>query len=193
MEPFAELALVYAPTAVFSVGELAAMSLDKDLVKVYGDAYRCTSIDESPQMRAAALMTQVPASLASRAAIGWLSAAWVYGAAPPPQKIDLLVDIDNRTGALPSRSGCRLHEVKLPRNDLIRLGGTLVTSTLRTAVDVACTAAEDEAAVTLRTLAAIPTYGCHFETVLLALKHTPHRKGRRRALALVARLCQPAV
>lgn len=171
------------PSTAISLAELSAMTLDGVLQRVYGTAFRSVAVEETPQLRASAMFTQVPASAVSRTALARLSAAWVYGASPPPRNISLAVDSSHRCGALPSGSGAVIHEVKLGPYDVELLGGAHITSILRTAVDVACWEAPEDAVPVLLAFHHASTLRCALENVEHALRASPHFKGRRKGLA----------
>ncbi|MGO4385265.1 hypothetical protein [Specibacter sp. RAF43] len=130
IDPAAALARapeVLVPGDGFTLPELHAMRLDGVLARVYGQAFRPVNTPETPGLRAAALAAELPPALANRAAIGRMAAAWVYGCAPPPPRIALLVSSRHRSTAAPPFSGCAVHEVALDPLDVLRLGGALVS------------------------------------------------------------------
>ncbi|GAA5229682.1 hypothetical protein GCM10025779_04950 [Arthrobacter cryoconiti] len=167
------------------MAELSAMVLDGDLAQIYGETFRSVVTQDSPVVRAAALAAQIPAALAGRVAFGWLSAAWIYGCAPPPQIITLLASRSRRCTALPAGSGCVLHEVKLSPYELTQVGGIMVTGALRTAMDVASNELASVAVPVLDAISAAPSLGCPLGRIRAALETPTHQKGRTNALALV--------
>ncbi|MGA7204788.1 MAG: hypothetical protein WBX27_09180 [Specibacter sp.] len=180
-EPFGLL----APGGPFTLAELSAMRLDGVLAPVFADTFRPVNEPETAALRAAALVYQVPPGLAGRAALGWLSAAWVYGCAPPPPTITLLIGRDHRSTVLPSFSGCVLHEVLLDPFDVEQLGGAFVTGALRTAVDVALHVQAKQAVPVLLDIAATPGLNCPLGRVRGALAASSHLPGKFRALELL--------
>jgi hypothetical protein len=112
--------------------ELGALVLD-------GEAYRLgdcvAAIDEvpGPTTRATALALELP----SRLIVEQHSAAWVWGAlALPPVRHEVCSDVCARTRpALDNRLTVR--EVVILHEDVVQLGGTTVTSPMRTAIDLA--------------------------------------------------------
>jgi hypothetical protein len=117
--------------------ELGALVLD-------GEVYRvddCVApIDEitGPTLRAAALAAQLPARLIAEQH----SAAWIWGAQPsPPLRHEVCADITARArpvlGAL-----LTVREVVLLHEDTAPLSGILVTTPMRTAIDLARFVAE---------------------------------------------------
>jgi len=133
----------------FPAPELGALVLD-------GEAYRiddCVApVDEieGPGLRAAALAAELPPRLIAEQH----SAAWIWGAqASPPRRHEVCADITARArpahGALLS-----VREVVLLHDDTALLAGLLVTTPMRTAIDLARFVPEwnsDEAAI-VRTL-----------------------------------------
>lgn len=184
-EPSSSPGALLFPGDVFILAELHAMKLDGVLVPVVGEAFRPCGVAETPALRAGALRLSVPAALEKRAVLGQLAAAWVYGCAPPPLVISLLVDNDGNTATLPAHSGCTLRQVRLEAADVQRVGGTLVTSPLRTALDVARTAPEGTAREVLSAMAGECALECSVDAMLRALAAAAHVPGKLRAQSLV--------
>lgn len=161
------------------------MKIDGVLAPVAGDAFRIAQGEESAGHRAAALFNQVPAALAPRAALGQLSAAWVYGCAPPPETVALLVNPGGRSAALPPFSGCTLRQVRLGPQDVVTIGGVPVTSPLRTALDVARSAPASAARPVLEAMARTPSLHCPLPRIRMALLAAAHVPGKVRGQALV--------
>lgn len=185
-----EPAGILAPGGQFALAELCAMKQDGVLAQVFGQAFRSVAEPETPALRAAALAHQVPAGLAERAVLGRGSAAWIYGCAPPPPAICVLVPRGHRTTMLPPHSGCVLHEVLLGRYDVERLGGAQVTCALRTAVDVAMNEPGEIAGQVLLELAGVAGLNCPLGRISAAISLARHIPGKRRAQALVRGLLE---
>ncbi|WEO75713.1 hypothetical protein BJQ94_09900 [Cryobacterium sp. SO2] len=113
------------------LAELACARLDGEL---FGLAGSWCPIDapDGPETRAGALQRTAP----HRAAAERLTAAWIYGLAPEPAEHQFCVDVGARTVKHPG-SGVCLREVRLGDADAVLLGRLLVTTPLRTAVDLA--------------------------------------------------------
>jgi AbiEi antitoxin C-terminal domain len=116
----------------FPAPELRALVLD-------GEAFRvddCVApVDEiaTPGLRAAALAAELPPRLIAEQH----SAAWIWGAQQsPPERHEVCADITARTrpavGAL-----LAVREVVLLHEDTVALGGLVVTTPMRTAIDLA--------------------------------------------------------
>jgi hypothetical protein len=142
---------------VLSRSEFAAPELDALVLD--GEVYRvddCVApLDEiaGPSLRAAALAVRLPARLIAEQH----SAAWIWGAAArPPRRHEVCADITLRArpalGAL-----LAVREVVLLHDDVVPLAGILVTTPMRTAIDLARFVEDwnDEEARTVRTLLAL--------------------------------------
>lgn len=178
------------PGIPFILAELHAMKLDGVLVQVTGHAFRRPGTEETPGLRAQALAHHVPAALSYRAALGQLSAAWVYGCAPAPQVISLLLDNDGNSASLPLFSGCSLRQVYLDRFDVLRMGGVLITSPLRTALDVARSAPTPVARAVLTAISRNPAMHCPLGRIRQGLAEAVHVPGKCRGQALLASMTE---
>ncbi|WP_427018045.1 hypothetical protein ACQCSX_05415 [Pseudarthrobacter sp. P1] len=170
---------------LFTAVELRAMALDGLVERVYAEAYAGVGAAATPALRAAAAGSVVPPVLAGRAVVGRDAAAWVYGCAPAPEKVALLVHHDHRTTELPPFSGCTIHEVPLGPFDAIRLGGVLVATPLRTAVDVALSCPPAVAHRVLAAMAAAAALNCPLGLIRSAVAATARARGRPQALDLL--------
>jgi hypothetical protein len=133
------------------VAELSSLRLDGELFRV-GDFWSPVDLAEDANQRARAAALLVPV----RAIAERLTAAWIYGLAPEPERHQFCVHVTARAYFPPSpRFGVR--EVACPPEDTIRIGarpsstraredpahrviraeGLLVTRPLRTAIDLA--------------------------------------------------------
>ncbi|MBO3087232.1 hypothetical protein [Cellulomonas dongxiuzhuiae] len=122
------------------------LHLDGVLAPLWGDVARVRGTPEDPAVRACAFAPLVP----QRGAVGQLAAAWVHAGGTPPRRVTVLV----RSGARrpdphPDRTTA---EADLVDEDLQTLGGVLVTTVTRTAVDVARWVPAPTAVPVLRTL-----------------------------------------
>lgn len=176
------------PDGQFSLGELHAMKLDGVVQHLVGDAFRPAGVPPAPGLRAGALAAQVPASLAGRTIVGLLSAAWVYGCAPPPYPLELLLTPGGKSALLPPFSGCTLRQIRLGAGDVWELAGTWVTSPVRTAADIARSVPEPHATDVLAAMAARADLECPLDRMLAAAWALRHVPGRLRALELLRRL-----
>ncbi|MDY7544069.1 MULTISPECIES: type IV toxin-antitoxin system AbiEi family antitoxin [unclassified Cryobacterium] len=125
------------------IAELSSLCLDGELFRV-GDCWSPLDVAEDRDQRARSLARLVPV----RAIAERLTAAWIHGLAPEPQRHQFCVPITARAYFPPSpRFGVR--EVVCDPEHIVRLGarpvsragaragGLLVTRPLRTALDLA--------------------------------------------------------
>ena len=170
----------------FGHGELQAMARDGLLRRVYGQTYVRWDVRPDPVVRALAASCALPAGVRSKLTMGRLSAAWIFGCAPRPLRLDVMADRRSRTGALRPSSTAVLHEVLLGPADRVLVGTVPVTSPLRTAVDVALHVRTEDAVPALRRLAAHPVLDCRLELVRRALEAGRRVPGKAAALERVA-------
>lgn len=128
---------LYTPGDLFSWPELQSLCSDGILAHLFRDAYVLPGQSPTASLRARAAARGVPASIRRRVVAGRMTAAWIHGCSPPPERLALLVDSNHRISALRATRGCTLHQVTLGRCDVVSLGGLMVSSPLRTAVDLA--------------------------------------------------------
>lgn len=127
--------------------ELEAMRREGLLVHVVGGVYLPVDVAGSALARAAALAHVVPRS----GVVGMVAAAWLRGAPVDPLPIDVLVP--TTTGPRPVVDGVREHWTTIRPADVVTLGALPITTTARTAADLArCD--DDDALVALRWLLA---------------------------------------
>ena len=161
------------------------MCRDLLLTRVYGSTYVRWDVRPGPLARALAAHHHLPVALRGRHVFGRVTAAWIYGCAPPPRQLALLADTRRRSTSLPPFSGAVLHQVTLGPADRLELGGVPVTQPLRTAVDVALHAPLVEAADVLLLMSREPGLNTplHYVRTLLCSGHRV--PGSRRALEAV--------
>lgn len=119
------------------LAELCAARLDGELVACAG---RFIAVDapDAAEVRAAL----AHAGRSGRVIVELRSAAWVHGARPvPPSVPQLCVSASARTQRRPLGG---LREVRFDDGDLVSLGGVLVTSRLRTVLDLVRAADDPE-------------------------------------------------
>lgn len=164
------------------------MVMDGVLCHVFGQVFRPAAMAETPAVRAAALAHHIPAFLSHRAVLAQLSAAWVYGCAPLPAEVALLVDNDGNSAAVPRHSGCTVRQVHLEARDVQLVGTTQVTTALRTAMDVARSAPPGFATPVIKAMAGAAALDCSLERIQQGLLDAPHVPGKLRAQELVQTL-----
>ena len=179
---------LYSPGLLFSWPELQAMAHDGVLTQLYQRGYLPPGTRSTPQLRARALGTMIPPPIRQRVVAGRLTAAWVYGCAQEPDRLALLVDASRRISSLRSTRGCTFHEVRLGAMDVVSLGGLMVSSPLRTALDVALHVESDRALPVLAALLGRTELGVQLRLLRLAVEaspRVPHKKAALERLAIL--------
>jgi hypothetical protein len=184
---------LYAPGRPFAWPELQSLASDGLLARFHQHGYTLPEVLASPQLRARAAACAVPASVRQRVVAGRMTAAWIYGCAGEPDRLALLVDAKRRVSSLRNTRGCTLHEVKLGPLDVVSLGGLMVSSPLRTALDVALHVDAERAVPTLAALLARPQKDVRLRLLVLAIEASPRVPHKRAALEKLARLAPALV
>jgi hypothetical protein len=164
------------------------MAADGVLTQLYQRGYLPPWSHASPQLRARAASLAVAPAIRQRVVAGRMTAAWIYGCATEPDRLALLVDANRRISSLRSVRGCTFHEVRLGPFDVVSMGGLMVSSPLRTAVDVAMHVDAERAVPALRALLARPELGVRLRLLRLAVEASPRAPHKRAALAKLAAL-----
>lgn len=181
--PLAEL---YSPGGLFTWPELQAMASDGVLTQLYQRGYLPPGARPTPQLRARAAAVLIRPAIRQRVVAGRMTAAWIYGCAPEPDRLALLVDASRRISSLRSTRGCTLHEVRLGPFDVVSLGGLMVSSPLRTAVDIALHVDPERAVPALSALVEHPELGLALRVLTLAVDAVPRMPHKRQALQTLA-------
>lgn len=185
-----ETGKAFRPGQPFSRAELQAMALDGLLKHVFGTTYVSPGIRIDAEIRAGAMAHELPPGLLRKAVIGRQSAAWIYGCAPAPARMNMLTNHQRRTAAAAPLSGCFIHEVQLTPAETVTIAGVEVTAPVRTARDVALYQPQHEAAASLRALTASRALDCTLVEVKTALEALVRVPRKRAALALVDALME---
>ncbi|WP_423184748.1 hypothetical protein [Arthrobacter sp. NyZ413] len=186
---------LYAPGALFTWAELQSMAADGVLQPLHGKSYVPSWPAITPRLRARAAALLVPDRIRTKVIAGRMTAAWIYGCAEAPERLSLLVDAKHRISSLRSTRDCILHEVRLGQMDVVSIGGLLVTSPLRTAVDVALHVEPDRALPALKSILSMEDLGVRLRLVTLAVEASPRvpfKKAALRKLAALARVVETA-
>ena len=173
---------LYSAGDDFSGVELQAMAADGLLRRVYADTYVRWDIEPDPVCRALAAAAALPVRLRAKMMLGRLTAAWVYGCAPAPRRLELLISSRSRTTALPPFSPAVVHEVRLGPGDGMDVAGITVTTPLRTAADIARHSPEEESLQALLALAARPVLQCPLAAVRRTVAAGSRQPGNAAAL-----------
>ena len=158
--------------------ELYAARLDGELFAI-GGAFLAVDEIEQPRHRAAAAL----AGLQDRLIAERLSAAWVWGAMDaPPARHQFCVGTGSRVGHSAVR-WMTVREVVIEREEIVDLDGGLVTSPLRTVVDLVRFGDRFDEAETgiVRRLAALG--GVRLDDAARTIEARRNLPGKRRALA----------
>ncbi|WP_169303933.1 type IV toxin-antitoxin system AbiEi family antitoxin [Arthrobacter sp. CAU 1506] len=174
--------MVLRPGHPFSRSELECMRLDGLLVNVYGPGFALPWDQVTPRHRAAAAFFSLPEQVRRKVVLGRLTAAWVYGCAPEPQKLSVLLDHRHRATSQGRYRLALIHEVTLGPLDTVTIGGVPVSTPLRTALDVALHAPEPDAVRVLCALAQAKSLGCRLDVIRQAIEAKPRLPGKARAL-----------
>lgn len=160
--------------------ELAAARLDGDLVPL-GFSFVPVDAPSRARSRAASLRPRLP----DRFIADRRSAAWVYGATERlPERFEACVSTASRPSALSLFNGS-VREVVIADEEVVRLGGVLVTSRLRTIIDLLRTPVVDDGTASIaRRLAAqggVTLADC--DHYLAERAHLPWKRAARSRIA----------
>ncbi|MEQ4520127.1 type IV toxin-antitoxin system AbiEi family antitoxin [Pseudarthrobacter sp. B907] len=180
--------VLYSPGALFSWVELQAMAADGVLTRLSQRGYLPPGAASTPQLRARAAACTIPPPIRQRVVAGRMTAAWIYGCAGEPDRMALLVDATRRVSSLRATRGCSFHEVRLGPFDVVSLGGLMVSSPLRTAVDIALHVDPERALPALGAMLAAPELGVKLKLLIRAVEATPRLPYKKAALDKLAAL-----
>jgi len=122
---------LYHPGEALSDAELRSARLDGDLVEI-GEAFMPADAVETRELRAGSLSALV----GSRMALTHESAAWVHGAVPhPPRRHCVQRCVAARLHHVTDRR-LRYRDVRLPVTDGMIIAGVMVTTPVRTLIDL---------------------------------------------------------
>ncbi|WAP53084.1 hypothetical protein OL239_08400 [Arthrobacter sp. ATA002] len=161
------------------------MAADGLLKQVYAHTYVRWDIEPDPVCRALAAGHCMTERLRERTVLGRFTAAWIYGCAPAPRQLQLLVDHARRTTALPPFTAAVLHEVQLGPAEGMDIAGVTVTTPLRTAVDIARHGTGRPAVDAVLALGTDPVLRCPLGDVRSHLESQVRLPGKAAALQCV--------
>ena len=179
---------LYLAGALFSWPELQAMASDGVLAQLCQRGYLAPGTRSTPQLRARAAACTIPENVRQRIVAGRMTAAWIYGCAREPDRLALLVDVNRRISSLRSIRGCTFHEVRLGPFDVVSLGGLMVSSPLRTALDIALHVDAEQALPALAAFLARPELEVRLRLLRLAVEAVPRPPHKKAALQKLAAL-----
>jgi hypothetical protein len=157
------------------------MAGDGVLSQFHQHGYTLPDVAASPQMRARAAANAVPAAIRQRVVAGRMTAAWIYGCAGEPDRLALLVDAKRRISN------------DTATTDVVSLGGLMVSSPLRTALDIALHVDAQRALPALEALLSRPENDVRLRLLVLAIESTPRVPHKKSALEKLARLAPSLV
>lgn len=136
-------AFLYVPGERLSQSELSAARIDGHVVEV-GDAYVPADLIEGPDVRASTIATLVrPGTAASGP-----TAAWIHGAGDAPPAVHHIRRCVERRIRAVSSSRLVFHDTVVPSSDLQQIGEVLVSTPMRTMLDLATTLHRDPRVLT---------------------------------------------
>ena len=192
-EPAQRFPELYAPGMPFGLPELQSLAADGVLTRLHNNGFTLPDVPHSAQLRARAVAGSVPPQVRQRVVAGRMTAAWIHGCAAEPDRLALLVDAKRRVSGLRNTRGCTLHEVRLGPMDVVSLGGLMVSSPLRTALDIALHVEAGLALPALDNLLSRPQQDVRLRLLVLAIEATPRVPHKLAALEKLARLAPPFV
>lgn len=152
---------------------------------VYGSAPPC------PESRATAAALHLRPMSRQRAVLHRLTAAWIYGCAPPPALLECTAFGPSGLTLDPVESTFVHHRyTTYTKYEALRIGPLRVTTPLRTCVDLAAFAQDKRGDAALATMLRAPGLGCAPETVCAALDAVPRLAFRKRALRRIHALSE---
>lgn len=183
-----ELMGILVADAPMTANELQAMLHERVIWQVLPGAYASIAHPDGPEVRAKAAAALAAGRLRAGSAIGRLSAAWIHGCAPPPAELEILVPRFHRLAAASEPLRIALSETRLPAEDVVQVGGSPVTSPVRTALDIAFHCPEPTARMVLTRMVNHPSLHCPRGRLLELIEAAERRPGKLHARELVSRL-----
>ena len=183
-----QLARVVLVGSPFSRNELQALRLHGSLREVLPGAYVSAEHPQTPSIRARVAAAVAGEQYVPGRALCKCTAAWVYGCAPMPHELDILVPRYHRPCAPTSGMLLRLSEGIMDEDQVCSIGGITVTSPLRTAMDIAFNCELIDSMPVLASINASPRLRCGYRRMLDSIESQVRRPGRRRALLAISRL-----
>jgi len=169
----------------FSRAELAALVLDGLAQPLSQDCFAPGTAVVDARLRARALAERIPLEARQRVVAGRLSAAWIHGHGSEPERPTLFIATGRRAGALRRGLRAELHDVRLGSHDVMSLGGLLVTTPLRTALDVASALRPELAVPVLCSMLDGGQHAVNWRLLRMAVEHAAPLRQREAALAKV--------
>lgn len=175
----------------FSAVELQAMESDGVIRRILAQVYVPAAVRATAQLRARALAQTLTPRVRERTVAGRMTAAWILGCAPAPERPVMLVESTRRLARLGTGDRLLVHEVRFGEFDVVDIAGLKVTSGLRTAIDLALHSEERAALPVLRRLLDHPGLGLTPALVSAGLEAMPRQPHKERARRVLGRLGSP--
>lgn len=169
----------------FTRSELNGLVLDGLAQPLSQDCFASGTAVVDARLRARALAERIPFEARQRVVAGRLSAAWIHGHSREPGRPVLYIAPGRRAGTLRHGLRAELHDIQLGSHDVVSLGGILVTSPLRTALDIASSLRPELAVPVLRSMLDDGGRGLSWRVLRLAVEHAAPPRVREAALAKV--------
>lgn len=165
------------PRSLLPEPTLRALALDGALVPI-GWGYQPIDLPTTPTLRAASIAPRVPDALApGLTVVGGRTAAWLWGAeARLEEPLTIFIRPGGRMPAV-DQPGAHLYGTELDDAEIVSLGELLVTSPVRTAIDLLRTPPrrfEEQAVVRLLEERRIPA--AEIRAALVAGRRLPNRR-----------------
>ncbi|WP_415298688.1 hypothetical protein [Cellulosimicrobium sp. SJTW-1] len=178
--PGPEFGLLVVPEDVGGPAAFQELVRAGALRRLWGDVAAPASVPVTPTLRALAVRDQVPRGTVLAGA----AAAWVLCGSAPPRVLDVVHPPGRHRP--PPRQGRAARQAHVLRDETSLVAGVLVTSVLRTALDVATRCEPVQALSTLRRLEVVCGLDARAAARSLELRHRwVGRAQARRALALL--------
>ncbi|MFJ1510476.1 hypothetical protein [Cellulosimicrobium funkei] len=175
-----EVGLLVAPEDVGGSAAFQELVRSGALRRLWGDVAAPASVPVTPTLRALAVRDLVPRGTVLAGA----AAAWVLCGSAPPRVLDVVHPPGRHRP--PPHQGRAARQAHVLRDETNLVAGVLVTSVLRTALDVASRCEPVQALSTLRRLEAVCGLDARTAARSLELRHRwPGRAQARRTLALL--------
>jgi hypothetical protein len=130
--------LTEPPSGHFSTAELSTMSREGLVQEVLPGIWTSTSLRNTSELRAVCAKRAIGSRLLPRVVVGWSSAAWIFGWAPAPTRLEVLIDQSRRTTSTHrANQHLLIHEVYDPLDRSVNIAGLFVSDPVRTVLDVA--------------------------------------------------------
>lgn len=169
------------------------MVLEGQILPLVGPVHVTAGIPVTRRFRAHALLMITPTALSAAGALHGETAAWFFSCAPAPERLRFMIHRDHRTTMrCPSSTAHMPWEVRqlvYPPWEIDHFHGLRVSTPVRTAADLACSASSGTLAA-LELMFRAPHLGVSAGAVVELLRSRHRMPNRHRAIMTVRRLCR---